>query len=1216
VIGPRARARCSSPARFVCSWVDDANAEKQALTVGLTWRESVIGPASITPSTRSLPRTLAALTALVLLLWPTFLPTLTPSVQAFRSARLEIIAALDAGRYDVAERRAAALVVTTQSAYGPESFAWTLTTDLLVEARVLNGRGARTDTRNLAERIVLRKESWLTPGDPGLAPSVRNLGAVLLSAGEFTRAVPLYERALALTEAARSHPERVAESLSDLGYALTLAERHEQAESILDRAILLLERRRTPSDLLLASALERKGSLLLERGLYGAARPVLERALAIAAKAMPDHPKTARVLDTFGNLCWFEGNRSEAERYYRTALDLARRVLGSEHPSVAVYMRDLAASRASAGYLEEAQDLQERALAINRKIFGDRHVEVAFQLNDLANTRVARGDYAEARKLYELALDLAIKHFGSDHLDVATFSNNVALLYAQLGEFDQARDRMDRAVEIWQRVLGPGHPYVGYAFDSLAEVFSNWGRFEEARRLYERALDVRTHALEPDHRDIAQTLTSLADTLGHLGDLRQAADYSHRAVQIWNRVRPSHDPLYTRALVVQAQLSLLAGSARAAGQFTRAIARLEEVFGTGHAEIAAARTGRAAALAQRGRHADALTEALRAEDIGREHVRGTTRYLAERQALFFAGRRPPALDIALGALRRAPPSDSDNARVLDAVIRSRALVLDELATRRRTTIDARTPAIEASARALVGARQRLANLAVQGPDASHPELYLPLLAQAQRDKEQAERVLAEHSVRFRTELTRTHTGLDDIRTALPPRTSLVSFIRYTDSATASSPEGRRGAAGSYAAFVLHAGERQVSFVPIGGAASLESSIARWRRAVSVPPQVNSASRTETDLLYRRAGNALRRRIWDTIGPRVRRAASVFVVPDGRLNLVSFASLPRADGGFLVEDGPAIHYLSAERDLMLATHRSGTGGLLAIGAPAFDTESLPARVHAPSNRSPDASLAGGTGMRQPGPTCAGFADLIFGPLPAARREVDEIASIWTGAGSAATTASEAGDTPARSRVLVGMDATEAAVKRLAPGHRVLHFATHGFFLGSGCPASSDAGKRGVGGLSTARTLGDSLENPLVRTGLALAGANRRRQGEREDGILTAEEVAGLDLDSVEWAVLSACDTGIGELKAGEGVLGLRRAFQIAGAHTVIMSLWAVDDESGREWMRALYDARIRQQLDTIDAVRRASVVVLEDRRRRARSTHPFHWAGFVAAGDWH
>ena len=143
------------------------------------------------------------------------------------------------------------------------------------------------------------------------------------------------------------------------------------------------------------------------------------------------------------------------------------------------------------------------------------------------------------------------------------------------------------------------------------------------------------------------------------------------------------------------------------------------------------------------------------------------------------------------------------------------------------------------------------------------------------------------------------------------------------------------------------------------------------------------------------------------------------------------------------------------------------------------------------------------------------------------------------------------------------------------------------------------------------------NPLLLSGLALAGANRRARAApgEEDGVLTAEEVSALDLEGVEWAVLSACDTGLGTVTAGEGVLGLRRAFQAAGARTVIMSLWSVEDGATRQWMEALYSGRIRRQLDTADAVKQASLTVLRQRRANGQTTNPFYWAGFVAAGDW-
>jgi CHAT domain-containing protein len=249
---------------------------------------------------------------------------------------------------------------------------------------------------------------------------------------------------------------------------------------------------------------------------------------------------------------------------------------------------------------------------------------------------------------------------------------------------------------------------------------------------------------------------------------------------------------------------------------------------------------------------------------------------------------------------------------------------------------------------------------------------------------------------------------------------------------------------------------------------------------------------------------------------------------------------------------------------------------------------------------------------------------FMALPASALETEEVIDLWTKGTSQdlktelnrKESASDGSDLVLH---LTGAAASEAAFKRNAPGWRVLHLATHGFFLGGRCRSALEA-ERGIGGLAVAEryepppVVGD---NPLLLSGLALTGANHRAAAgpEEDDGILTAEEIAAMDLSGVEWAVLSACDTGVGEVKAGEGVIGLRRAFEVAGADTLIMSLWSVEDESARRWMKVLYEGRLLKGLDTAEAVREASLAVLNERREENQSTHPFYWAGFVAAGDW-
>jgi hypothetical protein len=204
-----------------------------------------------------------------------------------------------------------------------------------------------------------------------------------------------------------------------------------------------------------------------------------------------------------------------------------------------------------------------------------------------------------------------------------------------------------------------------------------------------------------------------------------------------------------------------------------------------------------------------------------------------------------------------------------------------------------------------------------------------------------------------------------------------------------------------------------------------------------------------------------------------------------------------------------------------------------------------------------------------------------------------------------------------RVLSGGEATEAAVKALrAP--RILHLATHGFFLADQPPA--DLGPaRGVRLKSQPpKSLPTSpptpshptWENPLLRSGLALAGANQLRSG-AEDGVLTALEASALDLWGTQLVVLSACETGLGEVQHGEGVYGLRRALVLAGAESLVMSLWSVEDTATRDLMVAFYRG-LAQGLGRSEALRQARLALLTGGGPRR---HPYFWAGFIPFGRW-
>ena len=584
------------------------------------------------------------------------------------------------------------------------------------------------------------------------------------------------------------------------------------------------------------------------------------------------------------------------------------------------------------------------------------------------------------------------------------------------------------------------------------------------------------------------------------------------------------------------------------------------------------------ALAETGDAKASLEHALEAERIAREHLSLSVGTLPEREATLFALKRVSALSQAVSVAIDA--KGDAIAPVFDALIRSRAIVFDELASRHRL-LGAASEDSELIARLsadLRDARERLARLALNwGPD---PATRQEQLQHAVEERDAADRKLAGASAQYRHRSSGKSAGLKQVVAALPDDAALVSFIQFAHASRATIKEPDE-----YAAFVLS--KATSSVVWLGSAPEINQAVDDLRAKLAAEAAAPGAAMKRNEVAYRASAEKLRKLVWDPIDRYVASLKRIFIVPDGALHMINFAALPEAgsDGRYLIERGALFHYLSAERDLVTENSVEPSGvGLLAVGNPSFNRPEL-ARGKTQASGA-GTMVAAGNGLpvfRGARSSCSAMQTIQFAELPSSAKEVDNISRLWKRGVNGEVVE------------LTGELAGPERFKAMAPGRRTIHLAVHGFVAGSDCT--------------------DPLrnENPLLLTGLALAGANRRDSV--EDGIVTAEEIASLDLRGVEWAVLSACDTGLGKTTQSEGVFGLRRAFQIAGAHTVIMSLWPVEDKVTSDWMQSLYEQRLNKQMDTARSVRAASLETLKRRRAAGQGTHPFYWAPFVAVGDW-
>jgi len=1099
-------------------------------------------------------------------IWPPHASTLTAAI-LFLAALLPALAqspdniAKLIADSNLTEAQAAAhsLLADLEKQNKAESAAYANALDLLIEATVLAGSPTPAIVE-LADRTRALKARLGGPENPGIANTTTLLGLQYHRTGEYKTAIATLEPALAIEDASPDVPvHQLTRTLNVLGQSLASSDQGARAVALHQRSLALCEKAFGPQSREAAEVLSMLGDDAWRMGDLKTAQDYQTRALTVFETAVgPNHMATGIALGMLATIYKDRGEFATAIDLHRRAIVIYEKNLGPDHPRLVSQYNNLGLALKESGDPPGARTALEHALSISQSKLGPENTATATVLGNLGITLQEGGDFTGARDAYERALAIQEKRLGPDHQLVATLLNSLGLVLSDIGDYKEARKRIERSLAIYEKTVGPEYPKTIEVLDNLGELLAKSGDKAGARAAFERAWQTCQKTFGENNPHTAWALSNLAHLDLEMGDLSDAQPRFEGALRAQEATLGPDHPR------VADTLSGLAAVAAKKGDYAEALrlhARAAEIwtsaYGPAYPPLAAALAGEADALAHQGRPEDALRVAIESASVRRESVLLTTRSIGEREALLYAGKDREGLNVALRLAPRASPESRRD--VWDALMQERALVLDEMGQRHHAIRELANPEVSTLAEQVAAARDVLAKTVMRGPGDSAPA-YTARVQTLRDQLEFAERTLAETSAGFRRDLQARRAGFADALAALPARSALIGYVRSE---------------GSYLAFAIRSGEKTPSAVLLGRADRIDGQIAAWRKQIDRERDSLGRDAKQNEANYRLAGAALRRSLWDPLAPYLAGAQQVYIVPDGALQLINLAALPTGPSGYLVESGPVLHLLSAERDLAAPPVPSRTGELLAVGNPAFSATHSPAPALV-SNRSLFRGDRSG---------CPDFAQLDFPDLPGSALEAQAIVRIWRAQGMEATS-------------LIGAHATESALKELVEGKRVIHLATHGFFLPESC-----------GGAAAL------MENPLLRSGLALAGANRRASAgpNEDDGILTAEEVASLNLEGVDWVVLSGCDTGLGEIQAGEGVLGLRRAFRIAGAQTLITSLWAVGDDDARDWMTSLYRARFVDNQSTAAAVRRTSLGQLRARRAAGKSTHPFYWAGFIAVG---
>ena len=919
-----------------------------------------------------------------------------------------------------------------------------------------------------------------------------------------------------------------------------------------------------------ATDLTEQGSQLYVAGKYAEAIPLIEQALAIRQRVLgPEDLTTAESLDNLAGLYRAIGNNDQAESLYLQALGIVEK--GSDPEPTVASLNNLASFYRTNTAYDKAEPLLKRAIAIRERSSGREAPATATSLNTLALLYHAMGLYDKAEPLFIRALAIRKKTLGPDNPATATSLNNLAALYRATGDYTQAEQLYKEALAIRKKVLRPNDPATATVLNNLGELFHTREDYGEAESHYEQALAI----LDVDGQEspaLAKLLDNLAQVYRLRGSYDKAEPFHQRALESMKKVLRPDDPSMATTIHNQAAFYQALGAYdKAEPLYKEALTIRERVLSREHPLVAMTLQNSAELAWSQGRWSDAQIQFQRALQIEDMHIRRQLVQGDESRKRMYMATLAASTQQLVGFATDAPANNVSGATSLglEVLLQRKGRVLDVLAdtlTRLRAGL---APTDRPLLENYQVATTKWATLSTRGPETQPIEQYQRQLADLQQHVATLEAQLSSRSSQFRALLE--PVDLTQVQRALPAHSVLLEWTRYSPFNPKAIKQEPRWGAPHYAVYVLKSSGDPV-VIDVGEAQAIDKLVMGLLEAVRRPSRQQAVAglARELDQL-----------LVQPLRPHLESIKQVLIAPDGQLNLLPFGVLQDAPGHYLT-DQYEITYLTSGRDLLRPAIPAETSRpSLLVADPAFDLLTPPTgKNKAAGSPSPSSKKVLRSGH--------------YNALPGTAKEAQELKRLLQ-------------LTP--NQVLTKARATETAVKQVQ-SPRIFHLATHGIFEPD-LPEASPATSRGAALAFLKRGPAPSGKNPLLRSWLVLAGANQGQSG-TDDGLLTALEVSSLDLTGTQLAVLSACETAVGQVQNGEGVYGLRRALVLAGVRTQVVSLWKVDDTATQAFMgyyyRHILNGRGRS------AALRATQQDMRENREQPQWADPYYWAAFVVIGE--
>ncbi|WP_421873832.1 tetratricopeptide repeat protein [Marinoscillum sp.] len=1053
------------------------------------------------------------------------------------------------GRFDEAANLMKELI--SQKEGSSKSYASTLTN----YANLLIRKGDMSAAKEKLQQVQTLYAADSVSKDITYIGALESLSGVLLSEGNPKEAASMIETAL--TVATENGIDKKLYSLNNqkakiLTSQAKYADAKRVAEIALEKALAIYGTEALQTAFVkntLAGVYTQLGNYDLAEELYLAVLPIFRKAYG------DQHPEYATVAANYSSLLQLQGNYYTAEYYLKIAEQIKLNTFGKDNLDYLTTYENLALLYLNTARYTEAELILEDILAVKKGLLEPDDPSIGYSLTNLGSVNKQLAEYADAESYLKKARKIYTKAYGENHIFYASVVNNLALLYQKMGNLEAARPLFEQALAVYEEQIGKLNPDYATALENLATLYQLEGDLDKAKELLEEALKIDEQILGQNHPLYSKTLHNLASIYEKDDDFERAKELYTRSLDIDRNVFGKNHPSYASTLYNLAVLEQELENYEQARTYYQQVADIRKaILGANHPDYAYSLYGLASVLHKTGSFEEAKPLYL---DVTNQYLEFIGKYfpaLSESEKSAFYGKIKPVFDsyydfiVDYYLLKKGTEEDRQElvGSMYNLQLSTKALLLNASNKVRNTILSSGDESLIALFNDWIALKENIVkaySMSKEELESSHIDI-----AQLETEANNQEKELSLKSSAFAGAFDNDQPTWNQVQEKLNEGEAAIEIIRIKKKMKTDSV--------LYIGLLLEPEQLPKMIVKPNGIYMEDKGFKTYKNSV----------------IYKLEDLKSYDVFWKEYDQEIAQTVNtIYLSADGVLNKVNIATLYNPDTKEYLLDRYSLRLLSNTRELIEEQpDTEGSQEAVMFGYPKYYLSDLEQAAMGTLIASADMERSFGSEIAE---------------LPGTLKEIQEIEKVVSG-----------GDWNVQTYLSIA--ATEEEVKSIA-SPKILHIATHGFFL-------EDIKTKEDEGLTSR----NAKFNPLLRSGLLLAGAQNTVKNEElageEDGILTAYEVMNLNLDNTQLVVMSACETGLGEVKNGEGVYGLQRSFIVAGADNLVMSLWKVNDQTTQMLMTGFYENWFNGQ-SKLDAFNNAIAAV------RNEFKDPYYWGAFVMLG---